>query len=243
MKIIKKIYLFIIVSLVLGVNSAYSNKSADVKQIEGNNSKIISKEETKVNNSSTTTSIYDEEKEDTSETNKSFSVSNEDKTGNSSNNLEEDNNTSTTTEKVSKKNDVETEKTTPKVDNQQKSNSVPKVESQEKSTTLVEQYNPPPKELTEWEKLGISEYEYFNTPLIVGDYKDFDNSFQCNAFLDIIETDLDLMGGWQDVLGKYTGGIIGCRVRIYIDGKVYSLNEFKNTLFFTNEIRQKINAL
>ena len=242
MKIIKKIYLFIIVSLVLGVNSAYSNKSADVKQIEGNDSKIISKEETKVNNSSTTTSIYDEEKEDTSETNKSFSVSNEDKTGNSSTDLEEDNNTSTT-EKVSKKNVVETEKTTPKVDNQQKSNSVPKVESQEKSTTLVEQYNPPPKELTEWEKLGISEYEYFNTPLIVGDYKDFDNSFQCNAFLDIIETDLDLMGGWQDVLGKYTGGIIGCRVRIYIDGKVYSLNEFKNTLFFTNEIRQKINAL
>lgn len=243
MKIIKKIYLFIIVSLVLGLNSAYSNKSSDMKQIEGNDSKTISKEETKVNNSSTsTTSIHNEDKEDTSEINKSFSVSNEDKTSNSSANLEEDNNTSTT-EKVSKKNVVETEKTSPKADNQEKSNLVPKVESQEKSTTLVEQYNPPPKELTEWEKLGISEYEYFNTPLIIGDYKDFDNSSQCNAFLDIIGTDLDLMGGWQDVLGKYTGGIIGCRVRIYIDGNVYSLNEFKNTLFFTNEIRQKINAL
>lgn len=101
----------------------------------------------------------------------------------------------------------------------------------------VVQNTPPPEPVTPpqaspqtaWEKLGISEYEYYHTPLFANDYVDFDSTAKCSAFIQAVKNYCQLDGGYQEVAGKYTGGSIGCRVRIYINGNTNSYNQLKST--------------
>ena len=224
MKIVKIIATLVIVAAGFGVNSAFSG-NLDTFQKDYTQEMVKTQKEEKVNS--------DEEKKSKQEESKNEIVSEgnveENKSVPNKKETAEANNKSVTESKNNTQSTPIQEKTTTTTSNT--------------NTSSISSVPEPQKPQTAWDKLGISEYEYYNTPMIAGDYKDFNNSSQCSRFLDIIESDLDLLGGYQDVLGKYTGGVIGCRIRIYIDGNVYSLSQFKNTQYYTNDIKSKIDAL
>ena len=228
MKFIKIIVLLVLVATGIGINGAFSG---DLDEFQKNYTRETEKTQKKEINESKDsdekekTTTNDIENDILSESR--VEEKQEENSKNSTQSSNNDQSHSTKKENVSPKKNESTQVQTQEQSIPQQSPQLPQT--------------PPPQ--TAWDKLGISEYDYYNTPLIAGDYKDFNNSSQCSRFLDIIESDLDLLGGYQDVLGKYTGGVIGCRVRIYIDGNVYSLSQFKNTQYYTNEIKLKINAL
>ncbi len=99
--------------------------------------------------------------------------------------------------------------------------------------------SPQPSQQTAWERLGISEYEYYHTPLFTNDYIDFDSESKCASLVQVIKNYCDLDSGYQGVAGKYTGGSIGCRLRIYVNGETYSYSQFKSTEYY-NKIPQNL---
>ena len=71
----------------------------------------------------------------------------------------------------------------------------------------------PVRELTAWEKLGISEYAYYNTPEFSWERVDFKSNDQCNAWIERKYNEEKIIGGsYRIVNGKYTRSQIGCMV-------------------------------
>ena len=84
----------------------------------------------------------------------------------------------------------------------------------------------PSKPQTEWEKLGISEYEYYNAKLYDDEEVAFKNIVDCKNEAIRINNTYDFVTNSGYVSGKYVNSV-GCWVEVYIDGKPYSLSEFK----------------
>ena len=84
----------------------------------------------------------------------------------------------------------------------------------------------PSKPQTEWEKLGISEYEYYNAKLYDEEEVAFKNIVDCKNEAIRINNTYDFVTNSGNVSGKYVNSV-GCWVEVYIDGKPYSLSEFK----------------
>lgn len=68
-----------------------------------------------------------------------------------------------------------------------------------------------------------------NEPLLAGDYIDFSTTAECENFSNTLRSTYGLESGWRTVNGK-CGNIIGCRMRIYINGNTYSKNDFQKYL-------------
>lgn len=90
--------------------------------------------------------------------------------------------------------------------------------------------------LTEWEKLGISEYDYYNTPSDNEGELAFkgDTSLCQNEINRLINQyyDSGIDGGnYYTINGKYTHSYLGCGIKIYINGNTYTYNQIKSMGF------------
>lgn len=91
---------------------------------------------------------------------------------------------------------------------------------------------PTPQPQTAWEKLGISEYAYYNTTLegVQPDFKGSDLSV-CESEVRRLRSTYITQGlsggGAYTVTGKYTGQYLGCGIRVYINGNTYSYSQAK----------------
>lgn len=91
-------------------------------------------------------------------------------------------------------------------------------------------------ELTEWEKLGISEYDYYNTPnenegevAFRGDASLCKN--EINRLINLYyDSGID-GGNYYTINGKYTHSYIGCGIKMYMNGNSYTYNQIKSMGF------------
>ncbi len=94
----------------------------------------------------------------------------------------------------------------------------------------------PERSLTEWEKLGISEYDYYNTPsdnegelVFKGDMSLCQNEINrlVNKYYD---SGLD-GGNYYTINGKYTHSYLGCGIKMYMNGQAYTYSQIKSMGF------------
>lgn len=94
----------------------------------------------------------------------------------------------------------------------------------------------PEKELTEWEKLGISEDAYYNTP------SDNDGELVFKGDISLCKNELNrLLNAYYDdgfdggntftINGKYTYSYLGCGINVYIKGNSYTYSQIKSMGF------------
>lgn len=87
--------------------------------------------------------------------------------------------------------------------------------------------------LTEWEKIGISEYAYYNTP------NDNEGELAIKGDLSLCKNELNrLLNAYYDngfdggntftINGKYTHSYLGCGINVYMNGKTYTYNQIKS---------------
>ncbi len=169
MKLIRAFILFVLISLFVGIGSAFNGQStavADIvddevveKEVEINSNQVENVESSNVEKEST--EIVD---------NNSKS---EEKPTSSSLNVNQEKNKSTEKVETSKKEEQQTvdkteitnnEKQETKVDEKQENNTT---EQKQETSTIT---NPPVQEETKklevWDELGITEYEYYHSPMI-----------------------------------------------------------------------------
>lgn len=85
---------------------------------------------------------------------------------------------------------------------------------------------------TEWEKLGISQYEYYHTPMNAGEEVVFEgNESLCtteiNRLVDKYYREGLSGGNSYTINGKYTYSYIGCGINIYINNVKYKYSQVK----------------
>lgn len=117
---------------------------------------------------------------------------------------------------------------------QEKSTSQSKPQVEESVPAEFVETNTPPVIVetpkTAWEQLGISEYEYYNTPMTDGDEVAFKDSIErCEAEVERLKQQYFKQGlshgNSYDILGKYTHSYIGCGINVSIYGKQYSYQQ------------------
>ena len=93
----------------------------------------------------------------------------------------------------------------------------------------------PVREQTAWEKLGISEYEYYNATSegVQADFPGSDLSV-CNNEGNRLMNTYDRVWGTQSytVRGKYTREYKGCGLKVNVDGTEYSYSQARSILGF-----------
>lgn len=167
MKIVKLFVLFVAISFVIGVGSAFNGQNnsstefVDKNDVERNSTQVEQVETPFAKEESTEVVDKEESEKNKPVNNNSFSQS---KNENSQTTKE----TNTKTEIVKEQQSVDK----PKVEENEsvKQESEDKVEENNSQNETVEETLPPSveeekKELTIWKELGISEYEYYNTPM------------------------------------------------------------------------------
>ena len=113
----------------------------------------------------------------------------------------------------------ETQPTVSKEDNTVKTTPQPQ-------TTPQPTQQVPSRPKTEWEILGITEYEYYNTPLFDWEEVSYKNMSDCQNEAKSINQKYGFVTNYGDTSGKYVN-TIGCWVEVYVNGKGYYLNEFR----------------
>ena len=94
----------------------------------------------------------------------------------------------------------------------------------------------PVREQTEWEKLGISEYDYYNTP------SDNEGELAFKGSTSLCQNEINRLinqyydsgidgGNYYTINGKYTHSYLGCGIKIYINGNTYTYNQIKSMGF------------
>ena len=99
--------------------------------------------------------------------------------------------------------------------------------------------NPVPvheRSLTEWEKLGISEYDYYNTP------SDNEGELAFKGDMSLCQNEINRLvnkyydsgldgGNYYTINGKYTHSYLGCGIKMYMNGQAYTYNQIKSMGF------------
>jgi len=204
--------LCLVIYVIINCNSTKS------KNVEDSNSQRKveekSKKSTKKNQTNKKETSNKEENEATDET------SNKENRRETSNNKETLSNNSSSDNNVTSYHDDKNSVTSNEVD----------------SSSQPTQSTPPQQNITsnqtEWEKLGISEYEYYNTPMNIGDEVAF------KADISTCESEINRLintyyrsglsgGNSYTVNGKYTHSYIGCGINIYINNVKYKYSQVK----------------
>ena len=92
------------------------------------------------------------------------------------------------------------------------------------------------KELTAWEKLGISEYDYYNTP------SDNEGELAFKGSTSLCQNEINRLinkyydsgidgGNYYTINGKYTHSYLGCGIKMYMNGKAYTYSQIKSMGF------------
>lgn len=94
----------------------------------------------------------------------------------------------------------------------------------------------PVRELTEWEKLGISEYDYYNTP------SENEGELAFKGSTGLCQNEINRLvnqyydsgidgGNYYTVNGKYTHAYLGCGIKMYMNGNPYTYSQIKSMGF------------
>lgn len=94
----------------------------------------------------------------------------------------------------------------------------------------------PVRELTEWEKLGISEYDYYNTP------SDNEGELAFKGSTSLCQNEINRLvnkyydsgidgGNYYTINGKYTHAYLGCGIKMYMNGNAYTYSQIKSMGF------------
>ena len=94
----------------------------------------------------------------------------------------------------------------------------------------------PVRELTEWEKLGISEYDYYNTP------SENEGELSFKGSTGLCQNEINRLvnqyydsgidgGNYYTVNGKYTHAYLGCGIKMYMNGNTYTYSQIKSMGF------------
>lgn len=94
----------------------------------------------------------------------------------------------------------------------------------------------PVRELTEWEKLGISEYDYYNTP------SENEGELAFKGSTGLCQNEINRLvnqyydsgidgGNYYTVNGKYTHAYLGCGIKMYMNGNTYTYSQIKSMGF------------
>lgn len=163
MKLIKIFILFVTLSFVVGVGSAFNGSDASVQK--SNETKIFSESELKEENVGND-NIVDEEKIENIEENNFVSKekSMEEDIKESVNNTEEVNN--------AQQPDIKKQEEKSMNENKIENNSQKEISSNSTNTNNTQQI---------WEKIGISEYDYYNTPMYKYETVTHDTEEKCNS--------------------------------------------------------------
>ncbi len=89
---------------------------------------------------------------------------------------------------------------------------------------------------TAWEKLGISEYDYYNTP------SDNEGELAFKGSTGLCQNEINRLvntyydsgidgGNYYTVNGKYTHSYLGCGIKMYMNGKAYTYSQIKSMGF------------
>ena len=222
-KIIVLVVIFVLVlcAIGFGVNRIFFQDNSEI---------VESKEEKK--NRDNDTKKNEQEKEDNSEEQEvkeenidESSVESEEESTVSSNNSKS--NTSSNSSSSSYNSQSQTTNNSSSISTSQQAPSTPQIPPAESQLPVQEQ-----KPLTAWEQLGISEVEYYNTPLTAGDEVAFSGDISvCEAEVDSLIAKYYKQGlsrgNSYDVIGKYTHSHIGCGLNVYINGVKYSYSQAK----------------
>lgn len=92
-------------------------------------------------------------------------------------------------------------------------------------------------ESTEWDKLGISEYDYYNMPNDnEGEMVFKGDTSLCQKEINRLVNkyyDLGIDGGnYYTVNGKYTHSYLGCGIKMYMNGNAYTYSQIRNMGFY-----------
>ena len=209
--------IFILVFLNFLVDHSESNK----KEYEIKNSETIKKEKTKKEDDLIDDSQNDETNiEDYGDSNSSDDVS-----------INKSNKNNMGTNNASHPNVVNNNSNNESNNSQTNSSS-----NQNNSNNYIPPTPEPVKELTEWEKLGISEYDYYNTPSDNEGELAFKGSTSLcqNEINRLVNTyyDSGIDGGnYYTVNGKYTHSYLGCGIKMYMNGNSYTYSQIKSIGF------------
>ena len=209
--------IFILVFLNFLVDHSESNK----KEYEIKNSETIKKEKTKKEDDLIDDSQNDEtNNEDYGDSNSSDDVS-----------INKSNKNNMGTNNASHSNVVNNNSNNESNNSQTNSSS-----NQNNSNNYIPPTPEPVKELTEWEKLGISEYDYYNTPSDNEGELAFKGSTSLcqNEINRLVNTyyDSGIDGGnYYTVNGKYTHSYLGCGIKMYMNGNSYTYSQIKSIGF------------
>lgn len=217
----KKILLIIVCILMFSVGSIFIFLKYDYKKENSN------KKEEKIENQEELTKFHEEDN-----TNIESEIITENKETTTNNQTSDVKNNQVITNKSSK-NTTTHKNTTPvesNVNNTPQYEVVVPIEPDPPTQNVVE------TPLTEWEKLGISEYDYYNTPSDNEGELAFkgDTSLCQNEINRLINQyyDSGIDGGnYYTINGKYTHSYLGCGIKIYMNGNTYTYNQIKSMGF------------
>ncbi len=210
--------IFILVFLNFFVDHSESNK----KKYEIKNSETIKKEKTKKEDDLIDDSQNDEtNNEDYGDSNSSDDVS-----------INKSNKNNMGTNNASHSNVVNNNSNNESNNSQTNSNSNQNNNNYISTTPAPE----PVKELTEWEKLGISEYDYYNTP------SDNEGELAFKGSTGLCQNEINRLvntyydsgidgGNYYTVNGKYTHSYLGCGIKMYMNGNAYIYSQIKSMGF------------
>lgn len=211
--------LITIIILVIGIVSyvilSQDNKKESLSNLSDKKSiKVKIEEKEKVED------LKVEEKEDESATEE-----NKTEVSNTSKEKEKKETTSQSTTNTNDNNSRVSQEQTTNTNQSVKSETYSNDNNTQQQTNVIQNTTPEPvHEQTEWEKLGISEYDYYNSPMWswarvdykVSDYGSYESAHQncINAGLDKQETDENLISFSCTQINSYSGNTLGDMLRL-----------------------------
>mgnify|MGYP001073320128 CR=1 FL=1 len=217
---LKKIFVCIGVILLIGFVSVFArgfNYQKEKSSLDNKNVKdtTSSKKQKLIDEKVINPILEQKNKEDKSENNSTNQKNKENKSENNSTNQKNNSNKQQTVK-------TETHSTSQKP--------APTQNIPQQNTTTPNPPKPTPevpsKPKTEWEILGITEYEYYNTPLLSYEKVHYKNMADCQREAKSINQKYGFVTSYGDTTGKYVN-TIGCWVIVSMNGKDYYLDEFR----------------
>ncbi len=211
MKLIKVLVILTVVAAVVGIGGAFS---CDLDKFQLENTKSVENENEKKEKSIENKEISKESVEKNSK-NATSTVEKQSTTS-------VENDSTKKTDKVSQSQPKDSEKTpktenTPKIENkQEEKKSVNKQVQQETPKPTTPNPTNQPKENTQWEKLGITEYEYYNSPMLKWQKVTHSTFEECQAEGEriISDTTSGYTDYWCYQVNSYSGKMLGVMLKL-----------------------------
>lgn len=223
----KKIIMVLLIGLLAIGIVLVIGKLSSTEKVEKNESKTKSSiknvEKKKDDKENVPSEEEDKQKEENiieNNTNENTSVPNKNSSSSTNNgSSSSSNNNETTTGSVNTQNDNQTST----------SNDISSATQPSQNSSSPQNITPPQ---TEWEKLGISEYAYYHTPMNMGEEVAFESDIsvcdaEINRLINAYYREGMSGGNSYTVNGKYTYSYIGCGINIFINGIKYKYSQIK----------------